>query len=212
MLVLADEDFHHAASRLDAAGFKKTPWSFGTRRPTPIAGDEISERIHSQAIQTYRKLNENSVRYVFPYSSFQGAETIVLIRSSYAHISPPVDEKSSSSQSRFIGVQGNLYWPDAKSLLTSIIQTLLEEDGGGLWRLTLEAWAVAYLWGLQTVSADVLDQCPDQTVRQWLDETTNRNEGGLDQGPTKRKKPAQEVRSPLAHGTPPPPASLVERV
>lgn len=201
MLIVVDEDFSIAEGKLDAAGFKKMLWPYGTRGPPAESGNEVAEHIYTTALQTYRHLNENSVRYEFPYDRFQGAKIIVVIRNSYAHISPPVKNHPDMT-SGFHYVEGNLYWPDVPSLLTSVIQTLLQEDGGSLWRATLQAWAIPYLYGLPDVSLDVLDHCPDKAVRQWFDEHSHRSEGGLDKTRTKRHgKSFQEAPPEQASNT-----------
>ena len=73
----------------------------------------------------------------------------------------------------------NLYYPDAALLLESFVKTLLQETPGS-WRYLLEAWAIAYIYGMLMVEDTLLDPCDDEAVKLWFNENIRRGNGGLD--------------------------------
>ena len=129
-------------------------------------------RIYKIRIREYDRLDQHSVRFHFP-SSFNVREKVVLIRSSYVHLSPPSGDAEIATaahpSTQLFFVHGNLYYPDKIVLLESFIRVALKEEkeGEGLynWSELLGAWAISYICGLLNVDIDALDGCEDQAVK-----------------------------------------------
>ncbi|KAI9875801.1 MAG: hypothetical protein M1830_007992, partial [Pleopsidium flavum] len=133
----------------------------------------------------------------FPHS-LNYEERVVLLRSSYVHLTPPIEAALPSSTHTFPGslstshfyVDNNLYYPDKVQLLESLIKVILEDKDTGYlktWQTLLRAWAISYVYGELNVENDALDVCEDADVKSWFNKAIRRDQGGLDRTITKRK-------------------------
>lgn len=174
MLIPSESDFDLAVQKLDDAGFRRGPWSYGVIDPQLLPDDEIGRRINPMDIPGYRMLDINSVRFQFPAGS-SNIERVVLLQSAYIGLSPP---NNPSSMQRF-HCRENLYYPEKALLLESFIRTLLQ-DSPGFWRDALGVWAISYMYGMLMVEDTVLDSCDEDSVKAWFNEKIRRGKGGLD--------------------------------
>jgi len=197
MLVPSEEDFEESMKLLDDAGFQHTPWSYATVDPKILDTDPITQRLHASGIRGYQRLDAHSVRYQFP-PSLNCEEKVVLLQSSYVHLSPPTDSALSSSthtlpaspSTSHFYVNENLYYPDEAVLLESFIKVILEDKDTGYlktWQTLLKAWAISYVYGELDVDDDALEVCEDADVKSWFNKAIKRDQGGLDRTVTKRK-------------------------
>ena len=178
----SESDFDLAVQKLKEAGFRLAPWSYARSvDPQLLPDDEINRRINA-AIPEYKMIDSNSVRFQFP-TSFRCKERVVLIRSSYVDLSPPSNPQS---MQRFHRDQ-NLYYPDKVLLLESFVKTLLKDSPTSSWQLTLQVWAISYMYGILMMENSSLDSCEGGAVRLWFNKAINRENGGLDRTVTKRK-------------------------
>ncbi|KAA8611236.1 hypothetical protein PtrV1_13897 [Pyrenophora tritici-repentis] len=188
MLVPSDSEYDLAAQKLVEAGFRPAPWTYAITDPQLVRDDEIGRRTLLRGDDGYGNLDANSLRFQFP-AGFSGSERVVLLRSTYVGIRPPSDPES---MQRF-SCNDNLYYPDAVLLLESFIKTLLQEIPGS-WRHLLQAWAIAYIYGMLMVKDTVLDSCDAESVKLWFNERIRRGNGGLDRGTVSKR--AGKFRAP----------------
>ena len=174
MLVPSDSDYDLATQKLVKAGFRPAPWTYAITDPQLLRNDEIARRTLLDGDDGYGNLDANSVRFQFP-AGYSGPDRVVLLRSSYVGIRPPSDPET---MQRF-SCDDNLYYPDTALLLESFVKTLLQETPGS-WRYLLEAWAIAYIYGMLMVEDTLLDPCDDEAVKLWFNENIRRGNGGLD--------------------------------
>jgi len=174
MLVPSESEYDLAAQKLVEAGFRPAPWTYAITDPQRLRDDEIGRRTLLRGADGYGNLDANSLRFQFP-AGYSGPERVVLLRSTYVGIRPPSDPESIQ---RFSCID-NLYYPDAALLLESFVKTLLQENLGS-WRQLLQAWAIAYIYGILMVEDTVLDSCDDENVKSWFNENIRRGNGGLD--------------------------------
>ena len=187
MFVPADNDFSAAVEKFEDAGFRRTPWSYATRDPDLLGTNPLTLKIHARRIREYERFDQHSVRFHFP-SSFNIREKVVLLRSSYVHLSPPSDDAeiatATHQRTQQFFIHGNLYYPDKVMLLESFIRVALKEEkeGEGLynWSELLGAWAISYICGMLNVDVDALDACEDEAVKDWYNKNIRREQGGLD--------------------------------
>ena len=194
MFVPADGDFLAAVEKLEDAGFRRTPWSYGTKNPDLLGTDPLTLKIHNRRIREYERLDQHSVRFHFP-SSFNIREKVVLLRSSYVHLSPPSPVEIATAPHLRLPTQpffadGNLYYLNKVVLLESFIRVALEEEtaGEGVYNLSLllAAWAISYICGMLNVDVDALDACEDEAVKDWYNKNIRRDQGGLNRAINKR--------------------------
>ncbi|KAF1916814.1 hypothetical protein BDU57DRAFT_517139 [Ampelomyces quisqualis] len=188
MLVPSDSEYDLAAQKLVEAGFRPAPWTYAIKDPQLVRDDEIGRRTLLRGDDRYGNLDANSLRFQFPVG-FPGPERVVLLRSTYVGIRPPSDPESVQ---RF-SCNDNLYYPDAALLLESFVKTLLQETPGS-WHYLLQAWAIAYIYGILMVEDTVLDSCDDENVKLWFNERIRRGHGGLDRGTVSKR--AGKFRAP----------------
>jgi hypothetical protein len=188
MLVPSDSEYDLAAQKLVEAGFRPAPWTYAITDPQLVRDDEIGRRTLLRGDDGYGNLDANSLRFQFP-AGFSGPERVVLLRSTYVGVRPPSDPES---MQRF-SCNNNLYYPDAALLLESFVKTLLQEIPGS-WRHLLQAWAIAYIYGMLMVEDTVLDSCDDESVKLWFNERIRRGNGGLDRGTVSKR--AGKFRAP----------------
>ncbi|KAH6389995.1 hypothetical protein HBI60_183800 [Parastagonospora nodorum] len=173
-IVPSDSEYDLAAQKSVEAGFHPAPWTYAITDPQHVRDDEIGRRTLLRGANGYGNLDANSLWFQFP-AGFSGPERVLLLRSTYIGIRPPSDPESIQ---RFSCID-NLYYPDAALLLESFVKTLLQETLGS-WRYLLQAWAVAYTYGMLMVEDTVLDSCDDESVKLWLNKKIRRGNGGLD--------------------------------
>jgi hypothetical protein len=181
MLVPSESEYDLAAQKLVEAGYRPAPWTYAITDPQLVRDDEIGRRTLLEGDDGYGNLDANSLRFQFP-AGFSGPERVVLLRSTYVGIRPPSDPESIH---RF-SCNDNLYYPDAALLLESFVKTLLQETPGS-WRYLLQAWAIAYIYGILMVEDTVLDSCDDESVKLWFNENIRRGNGGLERGTVSKR-------------------------
>ncbi|KAH4103155.1 hypothetical protein HBH98_074630 [Parastagonospora nodorum] len=164
VIVPWDSEYDLAAQKLVEAGFRPAPWTYAITDPQRVRDDEIDRRTLLREANGDGNLDANSLRFQFP-AGFSGPERVLLLRSTYIGIRPPSDPESIQ---RFSCID-NLYF----------VKTLLQETLGS-WRYLLQAWAVAYTYGMLMVEDTVLDSCDDESVKLWLNKKIRRGNGGLD--------------------------------
>ncbi|KAH7389843.1 hypothetical protein BKA66DRAFT_510863 [Pyrenochaeta sp. MPI-SDFR-AT-0127] len=135
------------------------------------ADNEIDRRLKIMGNTGYWMLDDNSVRFQFPVG-FSGLERVLLLRSTYARLSPLNDP---SSMQRF-HCHDDLYYPGKDILLETFIRTLLQESPGPCCSI-LEAWAISYIYGILMVEDTILDSCDDESVRLWFNKKIRRGKG-----------------------------------
>ncbi|MCJ1362430.1 hypothetical protein MMC16_001533 [Acarospora aff. strigata] len=175
MLVPAEAGFDIAVTKLLDAGFTYAPWSYGSVDPRRLEGNEELQRIHRESIPEWEKLDHNSVRFQFPDPN-EYSSKVVLLRSTYVGLSPPMDAASTARYHRF----NHIYYPDRILLLESFIKTLLKDPKWGAWRSSLQVWAISYLYGMLMIEDSALDTSDDEHVKEWFNKHIKRWEGGLD--------------------------------
>ncbi|KAN0070899.1 hypothetical protein V8E54_011064 [Elaphomyces granulatus] len=192
MLIPAEKDFAAAVKKLEDAGFHRTPWTYGTTVDPKIITDPTTLRVHKRQSKKYERFDHHSVRFNFP-SSFDIKETVVLLESCYANLSPPSDGQISIAPYLSIpqfSVDGNLYYPNELVLMESFIRVLLVEKAAGNmkndWSLLLSVWIISYICGWLDVGVDALDDCEDDRVRDWYNKNIMRDQGGLNRAINKR--------------------------
>jgi hypothetical protein len=185
MFIPSNDDFAQAMKKLEGAGFRHAPWSYGTIDPKALRQDPITQRVHASAAKEYAMLDAHSMRYEFPDADFDSGK-IVLLQSDYVHLCPPLDDEAAMSDGSF-HVQGNLYWPNKTVLLESFIRTLLQ-DKPSKWEILLECWAISYVYCMLDVEDDALDNCGDENVTAWFNKRIWRGQGGMDKKRSKRAR------------------------
>lgn len=175
MLVPAKADFDIAVQKLLDAGFTPAPWSYGSCDPRRLEGNEELQRIHRKCIPQWETVDNNSVRFQFPDPDKHSTK-VVLLRSTYVGLSPPMDEASTARYHRF----NHLYYPEKILLLENFIKTLLKEPRMGAWRSCLKCWAIPYLYGMLMIEDSALDMSDDEQVKEWFNKNIRRYEGGVD--------------------------------
>jgi hypothetical protein len=175
MLVPAEKDFSAAMKKLEDAGFRRTPWSYGIHvHPKLFRTNPIISKSYRRESRSYERLHQHSARFDFP-PGFNMENHVVLLESRYVHLSPPSDGQSSNlpylSIPLFSG-NGNLYYPNKVVLLESFVRVLLEEKAvkdmmyTNDWVFHLSAWAISYICG-KPLNTGILDTCEDEGVRNW---------------------------------------------
>ncbi|KAI1120016.1 hypothetical protein F5Y10DRAFT_259217 [Nemania abortiva] len=180
MLVIEDSDLIAAIKSLHIAGFRDAPWSFGSIINPEVYQDEYMQNLHRMTAIHYRYIDANSVRFEFPVGS-EVEERVVLVRSSYVHLSLQL-----IPESRFSFYKG-MYFPDRELLLESFAKTIVREPEESKWSSTLESWGITYLYGQLMLDDDVLDSITDEKAKDWFNENIRRYSGGLDRSMTKRR-------------------------
>lgn len=174
MLVIHDANYHDATARLRTAGFQDCPWSYGALAPE-FYKERSLEHINRAIIRGYSNLDQNSTRFFFPVDPSEEAQNtstkIILLPSSYANMQVPHSKPD---------LEESIHYPDAPSLLTSFVQTLVREPSRGMWTSNLEMWAITYVYGELMVSDDALDSCEDDEAKSWFNENIRRFAGGID--------------------------------
>ncbi|RTE73150.1 hypothetical protein BHE90_012413 [Fusarium euwallaceae] len=170
MLIIQDEHIHDAATQLQAAGFHPCSWSFGSRKPEVYKTDQ-AQRLYRSITRGYRNLDRVSIRFLFPTVEPDEIAKVVLLPSSYAHI---------SASNNTLQLQANIFCPDARQLLTSFVRTIVREPFDGMWTSNLTVWAISYTYGYSALSEDVLDSCDDDEAKSWFNKEIRRFGGGFD--------------------------------
>lgn len=183
MLVVDDSEYDRVIDQLRSAKFPRCSWSFGAQDPESYKGklDHIYERICTD----YSHLDQNSARFFFPAEQQEDPEIhgvgpdtkVVLLRASYAHISPSDPE---------LRREGNIHYPSASLLVSSFVQTLLKDPTQGMWASSLRVWAISYAYARLSVPDDALDSCGNEEAKTWFNNRIQRFAGGMDLSCTKR--------------------------
>ena len=63
MLVPAEEDFLAAVEKLEAAGGRRTLWSYGTVNPDVLDTNPMAMKIHGTRIQQFERFGQHSVQF-----------------------------------------------------------------------------------------------------------------------------------------------------
>ncbi|KAH9989486.1 hypothetical protein F4779DRAFT_610373 [Xylariaceae sp. FL0662B] len=173
MLVIEDTDFDAAVEALRFAGFRDAPWSYGSMKDPRLFQDKKMQGLHWRIALQYRNLGDNSIRFEFPLGS-RVEERVVLLRSSYAHLS-----LVSIPESRFTRNEG-VYYPDKELLLESLVKTIVREPEESKWTSNLQMWIVSYVYGQLMVDDNALDSSSDENAKTWFNEHIRRYSGGID--------------------------------
>ncbi|KAJ4198968.1 hypothetical protein NW767_008554 [Fusarium falciforme] len=170
MLVIPDADLELAATQLRAAGFQPCAWSFGSRKPDFYQTVQ-AQQLYRSITRGYRNLDRVSIRFLFPPEDQDEITKVVLLPSSYAHISASNDTPQ---------LEGGILYPDVTQLLTSFVRTIVREPFRGMWTSNLSAWAISYVYGYSGLGDDALDSCDDEEAKSWFNKEIRRFSGGMD--------------------------------
>ena len=173
MLAIEDEDFGAATEALRKAGFRDLPWSYGFVQDPRSIQNTHQRRLHDYIARQHQNLDKNSRQFQFPAESGI-AERVLLLRSSYVHLSLLSTPRSSFVRDK------DIYYPNAVLLLESFIRTIIQEPEQNGWSSTLEMWAITYLYGQLMLGDDVFDLESDGRVKSWFNRQIRRYDGGID--------------------------------
>ncbi|KXJ85678.1 hypothetical protein Micbo1qcDRAFT_141230 [Microdochium bolleyi] len=177
--VIEDADLQKAVERLHGAGLMDAPWSYGSMVDPGQYTDKHLQLVHRRIAANYRTFDAHSVRLDCPVEWDEQLK-VVLLPPSYVHLS--LDSVGSDN---FSLIGENLYLPDARTLLESMVRVIVTEKQSPSWEQLLAAWAVAYMYGQLNLEDGVLDSS-DEEVQAWFNKRIKRHEGGLDRVSNKR--------------------------
>ena len=180
MLGVQDEKMESAAEKLVNLGFVRETWSFGsTIDPATRQNDERFQLVHERRRPAFAAFDAKTIRF-HCLDKLKYVQQTVLIPSSYMHLSASDTSiytsncgfaiLNTSRQPPFY-VHDNLYYPNLIVLIQSIIKVCLEERARTsirAWQLTLESWAIGYLYQELSLREDVLDTCQDTAVKEFF--------------------------------------------
>ena len=197
MLVVSDANYDTCLDKLNEAGFRK-------KRPCRDPAPEIlrmlpdPERVVREINLEYAALDRATTTLEYP-ESFKHRVQLVLMPASYTWLSaaPALNPLQSSiatqSALRDYDVYKNIHHPHERVLLESFIHVILAAENKPLeineWLETLNCW-VGTIHAFLDIDNDVLDDCPDNAVREWFSEKWGRGReakyGPMDRRITKR--------------------------
>lgn len=187
--VVEDEDLDKAVACLHEAGLVDAPWSYGSIVDPSQYTDQHRQLVHKRIAANYKTIDANSVRLDCP-ADWDNRVKVVLLPPSYVHLS-----LKSLDPDQVTLVSENLYLPNARVLLESLVRVIVTEKQSPGWEQLLIGWAIAYMYGQLNLEDGILDSS-DEEVQAWFNKRIRRHEGGLDRISNKRTGRLQQSSQP----------------
>jgi len=174
MFIVSDDKMDEAVQTLNKAKFRLRTWSIASKKDPATMPDWLRD-IHMQEAAQWISLDRNAIKFDFPLDTDFNLSRIVLLRPSYIGISPP---RTKSEAVEFTLLDG-MWFPSKYRLLESIARLRVKGDAADAWAGLLGVWVVTYIYGMTETPDDILDDCGDQDIIDWFNESIRRFDGGL---------------------------------